>query len=478
MSGPESLLPSSRARRAAEMEELLAAVAALGRDLLAREEELPGGAARDPGQLAAALDLALPDAGRPLAEVMARLRAVLLATPSSSSWRFVNQLFAGREPAATAAAMLTPLVNISMYTFKAGGAQILVERELLHRMCAAAGFTAGEGAFTPGGSFANFLALVLARNEALPGARETGVAGARLVAYTSAEGHYSVPKNAGLAGIGRANVRAIAVDGRGRMLPEALAAAIAADRAAGLRPFFVNATAGTTVRGAFDPLGELGDVARAAGLWFHVDAAFGGSLLLSPEHRRLLAGSERADSLAWDPHKMMGVPLQSSVLLLARRGLLARNLDESADYLFQADPDELNPGRRSLQCGRPNDALKLWAAWQRLGSQGWAARLGRQMALARRAAELIRSDPELRLAEEPPSLNVCFEVRGRASDAVCDRLDRDGLLKIGHGIVAGRRTIRLVCSNADLGDADLAEILAEIKAAARSLPPGDNAVAG
>lgn len=468
---------STRTVRATEMEELLAATAELARELVAREEELPGGAARDPAHLAAALDLALPDAGLPLAEVMARLRAVLLATPSSSSWRFLNQLFAGREPAATAAAMLTPLVNISMYTFKAGGAQILVERELLHRMGRAAGFTAGEGAFTPGGSFANFLALVLARNEALPGSRETGLAGARLVAYTSAEGHYSVPKNAGLAGIGRLNVREVSVDARGRMLPEVLAASIAADLDTGFQPFFVNATAGTTVRGAFDPLPEIADVARAARLWLHVDAAFGGSLLLSPEHRHLLAGCERADSLAWDPHKMMGVPLQSSVLLLARRGLLARNLDESADYLFQADPDELNPGRRSLQCGRPNDALKLWAAWQRLGNDGWAARLGRQMALARRAAERIAADPELRLAEEPPSLNVCFEVRGRSSDAVCDRLDRDGVLKIGHGIVNGRRTIRLVCSNADLGDDDLAAILAEIKAAARELPPGDNAVA-
>jgi len=285
-----------------------------------------------------------------------------------------------------------------------------------------------------------------------PDARERGPGGPRLVAYTSAEGHYSLQKNAGLAGLGRRSVRAIQVDERGRMSVPALLEAIEADRRARHRPFLVNATAGTTVRGAFDPIARIAAVSRGEGLWLHVDGAFGGTLLLSPEHRHRLAGCERADSFAWDPHKMMGIPLQSSVLLVSRPGLLSACLDENAEYLFQSDPDELNPGRRSLQCGRPNDALKLWAAWQRLGDRGWAERVGRQVALARRAARLVDADPELLLVEEPASVNVCFEVRGRASDDVCERLDRDGRLKIGYGIVAGRRVIRLVCVNPDLGE--------------------------
>jgi len=245
-----------------------------------------------------------------------------------------------------------------------------------------------------------------------PNARERGPGGPRLVAYTSAEGHYSLQKNAGLAGLGRRSVRAIQVDERGRMSVPALLEAIEADRRARHRPFLVNATAGTTVRGAFDPIARIAAVSRGEGLWLHVDGAFGGTLLLSPEHRHRLAGCERADSFAWDPHKMMGIPLQSSVLLVSRPGLLSACLDENAEYLFQSDPDELNPGRRSLQCGRPNDALKLWAAWQRLGDRGWAERVGRQVALARRAARLVDADPELLLVEEPASVNVCFEVPG------------------------------------------------------------------
>jgi glutamate/tyrosine decarboxylase-like PLP-dependent enzyme len=180
-------------------------------------------------------------------------------------------------------------------------------------------------------------------------------------------------------------------------------------------------------------------------------------------------GSELADSFAWNPHKMMGIPLQASVILVARRGSLSASLDETADYLFQADVDEWNPGHRSVQCGRRNDAFKLWAAWYHLGDSGWDARIGRQMALARTAAAMIAVDPELELLEQPQSINVCFVVRGRSSEDVCDLLDHDGIIKIGHGQVRGRRGIRLVCVNPDLDKTTLKKILDEIKLAGRSL---------
>jgi glutamate/tyrosine decarboxylase-like PLP-dependent enzyme len=253
------------------------------------------------------------------------------------------------------------------------------------------------------------------------------------------------------------------------MDPDALARALAADRAAGLVPALVNATAGTTVRGAFDPIRPLAELAHAAGAWLHVDGALGGSLVLCPAHRHRLDGLELADSFAWNPHKMMGVPLQCSVLLVARRGALGGSLDESADYLFQADDDELNPGHRSIQCGRRNDALKLWAAWLRLGDRGWDERIRRQLDLARLAAAKIAADPAFELLEPPPSINVCFAVRGRDSAVLCERLDREGRLKIGYGTVRGRRAIRLVCVNPDLDASDLDAILGEIRAAADAL---------
>ncbi len=470
------LEPIDPSRRARELDHLIEATLNLVREQLAAEGDLPGEEMRDPEHLAEVLDLALPVEGLGLDAVIDRLREVTRATPSSSSWRFLNQLFGGREPVAAAAEALAVVSNISMYTFKAAGAQILLERALLRRMADAVGLRGAEGTFTPGGSIANLVAMLLARAQAAPDAREAGLDGRPLLVYTSAEGHYSITKNAGILGIGRRRVRHVPTTPNGRMDVAALDRTLAADRAAGLRPMLVNATAGTTVRGAFDPIREIAAVAHEHGAWLHVDGALGASLSLSNNHRLLLDGVELADSVTWDPHKMMGVPLQTSVLLVARRGLLRASLDETAEYLFQTDSDSLNPGHMSIQCGRRNDALRLWAAWLRLGDRGWEARLNRQMALARRAAELIDLDPTLELTEPPPSINVCFEVRGRSSLSVCERLDRDGRLKIGYGTVAGRRVIRLVCVNPDLDEGTLLAILTQVKAAAAELPEGDNRV--
>lgn len=458
------------AREAALLEEAIERTGVLMRRLVSAENELPAATQRDAEQLAATLPLALPQHGADLATVFARLDAVLAATPSTSSWRFLNQLFGGREAAGVAAEMLAALPNVSMYTFKAAGAQVLVENAVLHHMLQKAGFAKGEGCFTPGGTLANLIAMLLARGQAEPAARDAGMRSGGLTVYVSAERHYSISRSAGILGLGRSSVRAVPTRADGRMDVKALAQSITADRAGRLRPMMIVATAGTTVRGAFDPIDEIATVARQHGAWLHVDGALGGTMVLSPEHRGLVRGLELADSLAWNPHKMMGVPLQVSVLLVARRGTLAKSFDDSADYLFQSDADELNPSRRSLLCGRRCDALKLWAAWQHLGDAGWAARIGRQMALARRAAEMIADDPELLLCESPPSINVCFEVRGRSSREICERLDRESRLKIGHGDVRGRRAIRLVCVNSSLGDDHLAAILREIKIVARGLP--------
>lgn len=463
-----TLLPTSPSTMG--LLELLAPTTKIARAFLEGEALLPAAELRHPDHLREALDLELGDEGQSLEMVLDRMGAVLNATPSSSGWRFLNQLFGGRIPVATVAEMLTALPNVSMYTFKAAGAQVLVENEVLRRMAGKVGFNAGEGCFTPGGSMANLVAMLLARNEAVPGFRDNGTGQDRLVVYTSAEGHYSIPKAAGILGIGRANVRAIKTRSEGQMDVAALAEQICEDRAQGLRPLMVNATAGTTVRGAFDPIAEIAAITHEQGLWLHVDGALGGSMVMSETHRHLVEGAHLADSYAWNPHKMMGVPLQSSVLLVARKGALARSLDETADYLFQADVDEHNPGHRSIQCGRRNDAFKLWAAWLHLGDKGWNTRIDRQMALAQSAAKLIDADPALVLAEWPQSINICFEVKGKSSAEICDLLDQDGRLKIGHGNVHGKRAIRLVCVNPDMDDSALQAILAEIKDVGSPLP--------
>jgi glutamate/tyrosine decarboxylase-like PLP-dependent enzyme len=253
------------------------------------------------------------------------------------------------------------------------------------------------------------------------------------------------------------------------MVPEELERQILADERSGRTPFFVNATAGTTVRGAFDPLDELARITGPRGLWLHVDGAFGASVSLSPHRKRLLRGVENADSLAWDPHKMMGVPLPCSVLLTRERGLLRASLSEKADYLFQENDEAVNPGDRNLHCGRRNDALKLWAAWRYFGDSGWERRIERQFALASYAARRIQEIEELRLVEEPPCITVCFEALGKSSEQVCRKLAEQGLAKIGYGKVHGRNVIRLVTVNPELREEDLETLLGQILAVAAGL---------
>lgn len=415
--------------------------------------------ARTPEQLLAEVPFGLPEEGLALEDWVDRLKQVMAATPSSSSPRFVNQLFGGRIPEAVAADMLALLANSSMYTFKAAGAQVLVEQAVLGRLLTAAGMSGGEGSFVPGGSAANLAAMLMARNRAVPASRDSGMGGVRGTVYTSVESHYSIRKNAGILGLGRKHVRLIPVTGDGRMDVPALDAAIAADLRNGFVPVLVNATAGTTVRGAFDDIAATGAVAHKYGVWLHVDGALGATVLLSPKWQHLMEGLAAADSLAWNPHKMMGLALQTSVVLVREQGLLAGSLDETADYLFQSHADDFNPGHRSLLCGRRNDALRLWSAWCRIGDRGWEQRVDRQMALAAYAAERIRVGPQLALLEPPPLINVCFNRVGVPAEAVCTALDRYGEIKIGYGQVGETTGIRLVCANPEIGEAGIDVIL-------------------
>lgn len=455
---------------------------AVVRGLLERESAGDASAALSPEEASRVAPIELPREGVGEREALARLRAVVEATPTTAGPRFVNQLFAGRERVATIAEMASAALNTSMYTFKAAGVQTLVERAVLERLAEKAQMTGGDGMFTPGGSLSNLAAMIVGRNEVVAGAGDDGFDGRRRMVYVSCDAHYSIRKNASMIGVGRENVRTVAVDERGRMSSRALAEAVRRDREHGLEPMMIVATSGATVTGAFDPLEELADVARAEGLWLHADGAFGGTALLHASTRGLLAGLERCDSFTWDAHKAMGVPLTCSVALTREPGLMRKHFDETASYLFQQDLEHeeagwLNPGLRSLQCGRRNDALKLWAQWQALGDDGYAARVERQLGLARRAAAIVRETPGARLALEPEWLTVCFEIEGASSEATCELLSREGTLKIGYGVVAGRRVIRLVTANPAHTEADIERMLEDVFEAARRAPAGDNAVA-
>ncbi len=416
-------------------------------ELIDHERSAPVRAPRDPAELSLELSLGLDDDGLEPEQVIAELVRVGKATPATSTDQFFNQLFGGRIELATIAEMFAAFLNTSMYTYKVAGPQVLIEQTVMDQMLAFTGFHSGSGTFTPGGSLSNMLAMLIAREEHFP-EREDGMGPTvRPIAYTSELAHYSVRKNAMLTGVGRNNLKEIAVTPDGKMDPAAFAAQIERDLAAGYKPFFVNLTAGTTVLGAYDPLKEFTKIAKEHDIWVHVDGAMGGSMLLSKLHRGLLDGVEHADSFTWDAHKLMGVPLTSSVCLFRERGLLEKHLAEVADYLFQADTPQLNPGVTSMQCGRRNDVLKVWAAWKYLGNDGYAARIDNLMDMAKYAASKIEEIPGLNLVRQPESINVVFTVDGVDAPTVCERLHHSERSLVGFAKVDDETVIRLAIAS-------------------------------
>jgi sulfinoalanine decarboxylase len=441
--------------RASIMENLLPKIFEIAQELLAEEAESPPVGRVTVPEMQQLLDIRLGQKGIPALEVMERMRQVGQLTPKTSSSRFFNQLFAGRQPMASAAEMLTGMWNVSMYTYKVAGPMILIENEVLERMCQTAGFPDGFGIVVPGGSMANLVGMVLGRHKAMPNMRNEGSDGRRLTYYVSELGHYSTVKNAGILGTGRNNVRRIPVDEFGRMRTAALRAALVTDLAEGHVPCAIIATMGTTVLGEFDPLREISAVAREFDVWLHADGAYGGTMLLHPEARKHLDGLELADSLTWNAHKAMGIPLTCSALLTRERHAVRDILNEDAEYLYQADDDLLNPGTRSLQCGRRNDTFKLWAAWLNLGDEGWAKYIERQLHLARYAAARVKSEPSMELCQEPASTNICFSVQDLDADEACTELHESGHALIGYGNVRGQEVFRLVTVNPEIQESDL-----------------------
>lgn len=153
----------------------------------------------------------------------------------------------------------------------------------------------------------------------------------------------------------------------------------------------------------------------------------------------------------------MNVPLYGSMILVKEKGMLEKHFDEHADYLVQMDADsyDLNPASKSLQCGRRNNALKVWAALKLLGEEGYIARINQQMTNAQHAVQRIKADPSLHLIIEPEGINVCFQVVGVDSLALCNYLDMQGLLKVSAGKRAGQSFIRMICVDADMTTDDI-----------------------
>ncbi|KAM6154010.1 cysteine sulfinic acid decarboxylase isoform 1-T1 [Erethizon dorsatum] len=441
---------------------------------------------KEPEELKRLLDLELQSHGEAQEQILERCRAVIHYSVKTGHPRFFNQLFSGLDPHALAGRIITESLNTSQYTYEIAPVFVLMEEEVLKKLRALVGWSSGDGVFCPGGSISNMYAMNLARYQRYPDCKQRGLrALPPLAIFTSKECHYSVNKGAAFLGLGTDSVRVVKADERGKMIPEDLERQINLAEAEGAVPFLVSATSGTTVLGAFDPLNAIAAVCQRRGLWLHVDAAWGGSVLLSQKHRHLLDGIQRADSVAWNPHKLLGAGLQCSVLLLQdTSNLLKRCHGSQASYLFQQDKFydvALDVGDKVVQCGRHVDCLKLWLLWKAQGGQGLEQRIDRAFALAQYLVEEIKKREGFELVMEPEFVNVCFwfvppSLRGKqespdysqrlsqVAPVLKERMMKEGSMMIGyqpHGIWGN--FFRMIVANPMQTRADIDFLLNELE---------------
>ena len=399
-------------------------------------------------ELFTALDLDLSEDPLVEEEFDAALENLVMKTPRTATVGFFNQLFGGRNPDAVLGDLLAVMLNNSMYTYKAAGAQIGVEKVILRKVCTMLGWDdKAEGTFAPGGSMTNYMAMVMARDNFDETIKTKGVKDSLMV-YTSKESHYSIPKNAAFSGIGRDQVHYIATDDYGRMEVTKLAQAIEADIEKGLKPMMINLTAGTTVLGAFDAIEPVVKLAKIHNIWVHVDGAYCGSVLFSNRYRSLIKGIEQVDSFSFNAHKMLGTPLSCSIIVTRDKKHLHESFSNDASYLYQTDHDEFNLGKMSLQCGRRNDALKFWTLWKSVGTKGLEKIVDHQFDLAQVARNYISSNPDYTLYSYPDSISVCFNYRDIPPRILCTALYEAQELLVGYGSFGDHEFVRLVTINA------------------------------
>lgn len=417
------------------------------------------------------LNLAVPDQGNNLENLLPLMQLYLDYSVRTSGKKFFNQLWTGADITGVLAEMITTASNTSMSTYEIAPIATLIELELIKTLNNLVGFAEGDGIFVTGGSNANLIALLCARNKFLPLAKNQGVGDHKLVAFVSDQAHYSFLKAMNIAGLGTDNLIKISSDDQGRMIPTELARAIALVKSQGKIPFFVAATAGTTVLGAFDLLEEIANLCDRSHIWLHIDAAWGCPVLFSEKYSYLLKGSHLADSFTWDAHKLMGVPLICSAILIKQKGTLVNVCGSGdTDYIFHPQENQdYDLGVMSLQCGRKVDAFKLWLAWQYYGTEGYGQRVEYLLSLASYTAKAIQADQRLKLVLAPQFLNICFcyEPSGDLSAEKVDKINlaiREYLWKSGKYLVnyayyQGRVIIRLILANPDLQPSDLDDFL-------------------
>ena len=394
------------------LEELIAAL--IGSTFESVSRKNPVARWREPGHLRDIISFDLEEGPRSQDSLLEIAGNVFKYSVKTGHPYFMNQLFSGLDPYGLAGQWLTDALNSSVYTYEVAPVITLMEQSVIKKLLSMFykdenGTAIGDGLFCPGGSFANGIAINVARfwfRKKAPA--DENIPSSKLVLFTSEDAHYSVLKWGDVCDV---EVILIKTDEQGRMDVNDLRANILQEQGKGNYPFSVSATAGTTVLGAFDPLIEIADICQEFGMWLHVDAAWGGGLIFSRRHSVLLRGIQRADSILFNPHKLLAVPQQCSLLLTRHQNIFKQAHSKQASYLFQKDKfysTDLDVGDKYLQCGRRPDVLKFWFMWQAKGTSGFEKHVNHLMTLSALFKEEVEKRDDFESVADSCFINVCF----------------------------------------------------------------------
>ena len=384
--------------------------------------------------------------------------------------RFFGYVMGSGEPVAALGDLFASVINQNGTAWRSGPATAVIERTVVSWLADAIGCSGFGGTLTSGGSVANLMGLAMAREANAP-ANRSGVTGG--VVYASSEAHMSVRKAVSLLGLGHDNLRLLPCDDDFRLSPDTLRAAVQADRSAGLTPIAVVACGGTIVTGAVDPIADLVAVARAEGLWVHVDGAYGvPAALVEPD---LFAGLGDVDSVSLDAHKWLYQPLDCSVLLYRDRSAARRAFAMTDDYAASMSSDPIEGDvffEETIELSRRIRALKLWLSLRYHGMNAFREAIADNLRQARMLAELVDREPALERMADVPLSAVCFRwiggdpaSRDEANAEILDRVNRAGTIYLSNATVRGQFVLRACITNHRTTDADIAAVITEVLAA-------------
>lgn len=374
---------------------------------------------------------------------------------------FANRMWAGSNTPAILGEIITAITNTSACTSESAPVSVQMEKYLLDEMLNIVGFKNGEGQMTTGSSNANMIAMMIARNKFSENCKNSGLFNQqKLVAFVNIDSHYSFDKAANILGIGVNSLIKIKTNTLGEMDIFELEKEIIKHKKLGNIPFFVAATLGTTVRGAYDNIAEISRLKEKYGFFLHGDGAWGGAAIMSEKFKaKFLEKMEKLDSFTMDFHKMLGSALICNFLLFNNNNKSLTQACALGDvsYIFREGSDF---GIKSLQCGRKVDSLKWFLDWQFYGKKGFGERVEKYYDLITYAQNLIQNYPTLEIISPQYSFNVCFRLKGSNdfNQAVRDKLLSDNKALLSIAFVDLKLVFRLLIANQNTTKKTLEEL--------------------